>query len=95
MDKVLETEPKFCEFKPHLGTNVDRKLGSLGTPLCLCLSEETLTVIGPFYIVLIPREVKGQTIGDKCVTCRGYVQLENDNFEINHSCVSPRHVRKQ
>ena len=28
------------------------------TPLCLCLSEETVTVVGPFYLVSMPREVK-------------------------------------
>ena len=28
------------------------------TPLCLCLSEETLKAVGPFYLVSMPGEVK-------------------------------------
>ena len=27
------------------------------TPVCLCLSEETLNAVGPFYLVSMPREV--------------------------------------
>ena len=33
------------------------------TPLCLCLSEETLKAVGPFYLVSIPGEVKDPTQG--------------------------------
>ena len=33
------------------------------TPLCLCLSEETLKVDGPFYLVFMPGEVKDPTQG--------------------------------
>ena len=28
------------------------------TPLCRCLSEETLNAVGPFYLVSMPGEVK-------------------------------------
>ena len=31
------------------------------TPLCQCLSEETLTAVGPFYLVSMPWEVKYPT----------------------------------
>ena len=31
------------------------------TPLCQCLSEETLKAVGPFYLVSIPGEVKDPT----------------------------------
>ena len=31
------------------------------TPLCQCLSEETLKVVGPFYLVSMPGEVKHLT----------------------------------
>ena len=42
------------------------------TPLCQCLSEETLKVVGPFYLVSMPGEVKDPTsLHWKCVTCRG------------------------
>ena len=38
----------------------------------LCLSEETLKALGPFYLVSMPGEVKDPTILHwKCVTCRG------------------------
>ena len=39
--------------------------------ICLCLSEETLNAISPFYLVSIPGEVKDPTWGSKCVTCSG------------------------
>ena len=31
------------------------------TPLCQCLSGETVTAIGPFYLVCMPGEVKDPT----------------------------------
>ena len=31
--------------------------------ICLCLSEETLTAAGPFYLVSMPGEVKDPTQG--------------------------------
>ncbi len=38
----------------------------------LCLSDETLIAVGPFYLVSMPGEVKDPTSLDwKCVTCRG------------------------
>ena len=38
--------------------------------LSLCLSEETLKAIGPFYLVSMPGEVKDPTsLHWKCVTC--------------------------
>ena len=41
------------------------------TPLCQCLSEETLKTVGPFYLVSMPGEVKYPTsLHWKCVTCR-------------------------
>ena len=33
------------------------------TPLCQCLSEETLKAVGPFYMVPMPGEVKDPTQG--------------------------------
>ena len=36
----------------------------------LCLSDEILKAVGPFYLVSMPGEVKSPTRG-KCVTCRG------------------------
>ena len=42
------------------------------TPLCQCLSEETLTAVGPFYLVSMPGEVKYPTsLHWECVTYRG------------------------
>ena len=39
------------------------------TPLCQCLSEETLKAVGPFYLVSMPGEVKYPTsLHWKCVT---------------------------
>ena len=36
---------------------------NLFTPLCSCLSEETLKAVGPFYLVSMPGEVKDPTQG--------------------------------
>ena len=42
------------------------------TPLCQCLSEETLKAVGPFYLASMPGEVKNPTsLHWICVTCRG------------------------
>ena len=38
----------------------------------LCLSDETLKTVGPFYLVSMPGEVKDPTsLHWKCVTCHG------------------------
>ena len=38
----------------------------------LCLSEETVKAVGPFYLVSMPGEVKAPTQEvNLCVTCRG------------------------
>ena len=38
----------------------------------LCLSDETLKAVGPFYLVSMPGEVKDPTsLHWKCITCRG------------------------
>ena len=41
------------------------------TPLCQCLSEDTLKAAGPFYLVSMPGEVQNPTsLHWKCVICR-------------------------
>ena len=42
--------------KPHFGT-----LAIPFTPLCQCLSEETLKAVGPLYLMSMPGEVKDPT----------------------------------
>ena len=38
----------------------------------LCLSDETVNAVGPFYLVSMPREIKDPTsLHWECVTCRG------------------------
>ena len=52
-----------------LGSNPALRFGTLAipfTPLCLCLSEETLNVVGPLYLVSMPGEVKIPA-GGRCV----------------------------
>ena len=45
-------------------------LSTLEIVLSLCLSEETLKAVGPFYLVSMPGEVKDPTsLYWKCVTC--------------------------
>ena len=48
-------------FESHY---VKLRFGTLAipiTPLCQCLSEETLKAVGPFYLVSMPGEVKDPT----------------------------------
>ena len=48
-------------FKSHSGK---LRFGSLAipfTPLCQCISEETLKAVGPFHLVSMPGEVKHPT----------------------------------
>ena len=40
-----------------------QNLGKFVYPTCLCLSDETLKAIGPFYLVSMPGEVKYPTQG--------------------------------
>ena len=47
-----------------------RNLYNFVHPTFACLLEETLKAGGPFYMVLMPGEVKDPTRG-KCVTCSG------------------------
>ena len=43
----------------------------LFSPLCLCLSEETVKAVGPFYLISMPGEVKYPTQGNGKKTCDG------------------------
>ena len=53
--------------------------------LSLCLSEETLIAVGPFYLVSMPGEVTDPTQGvNRQVPCRRL------HASLNHSCVSPK-----
>ena len=49
-------------FEPHFSKTFC--FGTLAipfTPLCQCLSGETLKAVGPFYLVSMPGEVKDPT----------------------------------
>ena len=56
---------EFCSDKPLRTLHWDRleTLAISFTPLCQCLSEETLKAVGPFYLVPMPGEVKYPTQG--------------------------------
>ena len=58
-------------FESHCGK---RRFGTLSipfTPLCQCLSEESLKAIDPFYLVSMPGEVKDPTVRTGMCNCRG------------------------
>ena len=44
-------------FESHCGQLRFGTLAIQFTPLCQCLSEETLKAVGPFYLVSMPGEV--------------------------------------
>ena len=48
-------------FESHCGQLRFGTLAISFTPLCQCLSEETLKAVGPFYLVSMPGEVKDPT----------------------------------
>ena len=52
------------------------------TPLCRCLSEETLKAVGPFYLVSMPGEVKYPT--SLHLSWTPHSSIEKDN-SLNHS----------
>ena len=58
-----------CGFESHWGRL--ETLAVFFTPLCQCLSDDTLKSVGPFYLVSMPGEVKAPTQWCKWVTCRG------------------------
>ena len=59
----------------------------------MCLSDETLKAVGPFYMVSMPGEVKYPTRGELCnLLWTPHSNLEKDN-SLNHSCVSPSQCR--
>ena len=63
--RAFDWRPGGSGFESRFGT-----LANLFTPLCL--SEETLKAVGPFYLVSMPGEVKDPTsLHWKCATCRG------------------------
>ena len=41
------------------------------TPLCQCLSDETVNAVGPFYLVSMPGEVKVPPVRTGICNCRG------------------------
>ena len=45
-------------FESHCGKVRFGTLAILFTPLCQCLSKETLQAVGPFYLVSMPGEAK-------------------------------------
>ena len=56
MGLIIDWRPGGPGFKSRCGT-----LAIPSTPLCQCLSEETLKAVGRFYLVSIPGEVKDPT----------------------------------
>ena len=73
-------EPALCEVckdvrigKILIQTNLDTgepEVTTIRDCVSLCLSDETLKAVGPFYLVSFPGEVKDHTQGVN-VTCRG------------------------
>ena len=62
---------------------------TLGTVfVSLCLSDETLKTVGPFYLVSMPGEVKDPAHGENVQPVVDVTFLEENN-SFNHSCVSP------
>ena len=74
-DRVVLTE-----FEPRCGSLASEPFPF--TPLCQCLSEETLKA-GTFYLVSMPGTVKDPTL-----SWTPHSSLEKDN-SLHHSCVSP------
>ena len=63
-------------FESHCGKLRFTTLANLFTPLCQCLSEETLKAVGPFYLVSMPGEVKYPTSRHWNVYNTGMIYLQ-------------------
>ena len=65
--RALDWRPDGPGFESHCAKLFASELWQFGipaipfTPLCQCLSEETLKAVGPFYLVSMPGEVKDLT----------------------------------
>ena len=55
------------------------------TPLCLCLSEAKLKVIGPFYLVSMPEEVK-YISPVSSINIKNHSRLVDPGCTIHHCC---------
>ena len=53
--------PSWLERWLGMATGHSRPLAIPFTPLCQCLSDETLKAVGPFYLVSMPGEIKDPT----------------------------------
>ena len=62
------------------------RLGTLAipfTPLCQCISDETLKAVGSFYLVSMPGEVKYPTsLHWKCVTYSAWARTTKRGFSL-------------
>ena len=61
--RALDWRPGGPGFESCCGNFASELLAIPFTPLCQCLSEETLKTVGPFYLVSMPVEVKYPTQG--------------------------------
>ena len=59
--RALDWRPGGPGFESRCGNVASELLGIPFTPLCQCLSEETLQAVGPFYLVTMPGEIKDPT----------------------------------
>ena len=59
-------------------------------PLCLCLTGQKLTAVGPFCLVSVPGEVSDPPHREMQKTCHGLTTPRERKLKINHSFVSPR-----
>ena len=73
---------RIIQTESHESPSFLRKVHRLDPPALyirdcesLCLSDETVKAVGPFYLVPMPGEVKRSHTGGKCVTCRGLHML--------------------
>ena len=63
LERWLALATGRCGFESHCGKLCFGTLAIPFTPLCQCLSEETLKAVGPLYLVsmAMPGEVKDPT----------------------------------
>ena len=57
------TDDRVVTGSNPIGPALETLVAISFTPLCLCLSEETLKAVGPFYLVSVPEELKYPTQG--------------------------------
>ena len=76
-------------FEPHFGNNFSlRNFGNSVYPACQCISDETVTAVGPFYLVsmAMPGEVTSNITQNDGILC---LLMQKIGLKRDLRCINP------